>query len=256
MYTHKTLKYKAILVDVDGTLMVATPDGVPTKKVLHAMDRASKFLHVGLATSRCILNTAYILDMLKLSGPSILEGGACIYDAAKRKSLSEQVLTPENLKPLQSLLIDSGLEFEYCDNVGDHMKFPKSGKVPKKAFMVFSQGVDNDHAKRITLQLTANMDAAIHTTNSWTKGKTDILITHPQATKQHGILEVAKILGIETHEIIGVGDGNNDFPLLMACGLKIAMGNAGDDLKAIADYVAPDVSEDGLAHVIEKFILN
>ena len=41
----------------------------------------------------------------------------------------------------------------------------------------------------------------------------------------------------------------------MACGLKVAMGNAVDDLKAIADYIAPTVDEDGVADVINKFIL-
>jgi hydroxymethylpyrimidine pyrophosphatase-like HAD family hydrolase len=55
--------------------------------------------------------------------------------------------------------------------------------------------------------------------------------------------------------MIGVGDGYNDFPLLEACGLKVAMGNALEDLKGIADYIAPSVDEDGVANVIEKFIL-
>ncbi|MGH7245314.1 MAG: HAD family hydrolase, partial [Candidatus Levyibacteriota bacterium] len=90
---------------------------------------------------------------------------------------------------------------------------------------------------------------------SWTKGKVDALISHVGATKQHGIMEVAKFLGIETKDMIGVGDGYNDFPLLLSCGLKIAMGNAVTDLKAIADYVAPSVEEDGVADIIEKFVL-
>lgn len=41
----------------------------------------------------------------------------------------------------------------------------------------------------------------------------------------------------------------------MACGLKVAMGNAVQDLKEIADYIAPSVDEDGIADVIEKFVL-
>lgn len=91
---------------------------------------------------------------------------------------------------------------------------------------------------------------------SWSKGKVSLLISHTAATKQHAILKVAEILKIDTHEIIGVGDGYNDFPLLMACGLKIAMGNAVLELKEIADYIAPSVDEDGVAHIIEKFILS
>jgi len=66
---------------------------------------------------------------------------------------------------------------------------------------------------------------------------------------------VAEILGIKTDEIIAVGDGYNDFPFLMACGLKVAMGNAVPELKAIADYIAPSVDEDGIVDVIERFIL-
>lgn len=41
----------------------------------------------------------------------------------------------------------------------------------------------------------------------------------------------------------------------MACGLKVAMGNAVKELKEIADFIAPTVEQDGLATVIEKFIL-
>ncbi|MFH1720061.1 MAG: HAD hydrolase family protein, partial [Patescibacteria group bacterium] len=87
------------------------------------------------------------------------------------------------------------------------------------------------------------------------KGNFFVGVSHASATKQHGILEAAKILGIKTHEIIGVGDGDNDFPLLMACGMRVAMGNAVNGLKEIADYIAPPVFEDGVVDVINRFIL-
>ena len=82
-----------------------------------------------------------------------------------------------------------------------------------------------------------------------------IHVTGSEASKLHGIVEVARILNIKTEEIIGVGDGYNDFPLLLACGLKVAMGNAIPELKAIADFIAPTVEEDGVAVVLEKFVL-
>ncbi|MEW6610054.1 MAG: HAD hydrolase family protein [Patescibacteria group bacterium] len=41
---------------------------------------------------------------------------------------------------------------------------------------------------------------------------------------------------------------------LMACGYKVAMGNAVFSLKDIADYIAPPVEEDGAVHVIEKIL--
>ena len=48
----------------------------------------------------------------------------------------------------------------------------------------------------------------------------------------------------------------NDIPLLNICGLKVAMGNADKKLKSIAHHIAPSVDEDGVAHVVEKFILS
>jgi hydroxymethylpyrimidine pyrophosphatase-like HAD family hydrolase len=84
----------------------------------------------------------------------------------------------------------------------------------------------------------------------------DIYITHSEATKYYAAHELARILGIDTSEMIGVGDARNDAPLLNVCGLKIAMGNADNKLKSIAHYIAPSVDEDGVAHVVEKFILS
>ncbi|MDG7042371.1 MAG: HAD hydrolase family protein [Nitrososphaerota archaeon] len=62
-------------------------------------------------------------------------------------------------------------------------------------------------------------------------------------------------LGIKKEETIGVGDFPNDLPLFKVSGLKVAMGNAVPDLKAIADYIAPTYEEDGVAEVLRKFIL-
>lgn len=64
-----------------------------------------------------------------------------------------------------------------------------------------------------------------------------------------------KTLGVKKKDIIAVGDGMNDLPLFKACGFKVAMGNANPELKALADYVAPNVEDDGIVDVIEKFIL-
>ena len=66
---------------------------------------------------------------------------------------------------------------------------------------------------------------------------------------------LADYLGITSTEVICVGDAGNDIHMLEYAGLSVAMGNAFDDIKAIADYVTHSNEEDGVAHVIEKFIL-
>lgn len=78
-------------------------------------------------------------------------------------------------------------------------------------------------------------------------------MTHKFATKEHAIAEVLTSLGISKEDAIGVGDGDNDLHLFSAVGYKVAMGNAGPNLKVAADWIAPSVDEDGLAEVIERF---
>ena len=57
------------------------------------------------------------------------------------------------------------------------------------------------------------------------------------------------------NEIMATGDGANDISLLSSVGLAIAMGNAPDEVKAVADYVTLDVDHSGLSAAIEKFLL-
>jgi len=127
-----------------------------------------------------------------------------------------------------------------------------------KPFDLYTNSMALKDAHSYMKKISCISNIAVHRIPAWeneTDHKVHVVISHPEATKQHGILEVAEILDIETHEIIGIGEGYNDFPLLMACGFKVAMGNAVSDLKEIADYIAPTVHKDGVAHVIEKFIL-
>jgi Cof subfamily protein (haloacid dehalogenase superfamily) len=60
-------------------------------------------------------------------------------------------------------------------------------------------------------------------------------------------------LGLTKNQVIAIGDGSNDVSLLSAAGLAIAMQNSPADLLAVADYVAPDIAQHGVAQVIRKF---
>ena len=53
-----------------------------------------------------------------------------------------------------------------------------------------------------------------------------------------------------------LGDANNDLELLKFAGLGIAMGNASDYVKSLADDVTDSNDENGVAKAIEKYLLN
>ena len=56
--------------------------------------------------------------------------------------------------------------------------------------------------------------------------------------------------------MMAIGDSPNDMAMLLASGMPVAVGNAEDEVKAIAEYIAPSNDEDGVADAVEKFVLN
>ena len=74
-------------------------------------------------------------------------------------------------------------------------------------------------------------------------------------TKQHGIDEFLKYYHINLEETMAFGDGGNDIPMLKHVAISIAMGNANDEVKTVADYVTDDVEHDGITKALKHFQL-
>ena len=64
------------------------------------------------------------------------------------------------------------------------------------------------------------------------------------------------ILGISTAEMMAVGDSPNDIAMLKASGTPVAVGNAKDEVKAVACYIAPENYRHGVADAVRHFVLN
>ena len=64
------------------------------------------------------------------------------------------------------------------------------------------------------------------------------------------------LLGMEASEVLAMGDGGSDLPLLQAAGIGVAMANATEEVKAAADYITTSCDEDGVAVALEKFVLH
>lgn len=76
------------------------------------------------------------------------------------------------------------------------------------------------------------------------------------ASKASGLKKLAERLQIKPEEIMAIGDANNDLEMLAFAGLGIAMGNANEQVKAIAQDITDTNENDGVAKAIEKHILN
>lgn len=73
-------------------------------------------------------------------------------------------------------------------------------------------------------------------------------------TKKEGLEFLASYLGTSLEQTMAMGDSENDLSMINAAGIGVAMGNASDDIKAIADYVTTSNEKDGVGEAIKRFI--
>lgn len=247
------MKYKALFLDLDGTTVLYQQPQA-TLKVRGAIRNADKLVKVCLATGRVLSQVKPIISDLELSGLCIIANGIQIYDPKNGQIIRQTGIPPQMVTPVFQLLTSYHLEIRQFNGIID---LPYHGEQTDRPILsLYAPELMNGLADEIIDKLNALGKLSAHKMSKPKEDTVGLEICHSEASKLHAISVVAKLLQINTHEMIGVGDSYNDFPLLMACGLKIAMGNAVPELKAIADYIAPPVEEDGVATVIEKFILN
>lgn len=84
---------------------------------------------------------------------------------------------------------------------------------------------------------------------------TSLEATPQGISKGTGLADLCKVLGISISEAIGVGDAFNDVPMLKMAGLGVAMGNSNEAALAAADAVVGDNDHDGIAEVIDRYLL-
>lgn len=89
------------------------------------------------------------------------------------------------------------------------------------------------------------------TSGRWHPAFTDI--TAKGADKGEGLLAMAAHQGLNPQQTMAFGDGGNDCSMVRGAGIGVAMGNAIDELKEIADYVTTSVDEDGIRNALRHF---
>lgn len=83
----------------------------------------------------------------------------------------------------------------------------------------------------------------------------NIEINAAGVNKGKGLVNLGRMLGIRREEIMACGDGDNDIVMLREAGFGVAMANGEEKVKEAADYITLSNEEDGVADVIEKYVL-
>lgn len=266
----KKKKFKALVVDFDNTLVGRD------FKISQRLERAIKRIRregvaLSIATGRPYFGIMRdICGKLELKAPQIAYGGAQIFNPVSDSVLWAEYIPEQEIKELIWFFTERKLFFEIqkgntvyysgkeeYDPFDPHLKFKKLRSqelynIPK--IVVPTKHIDmSERETDKLLDILVERYKYSHIIKYKTPGSYGLDITSGKASKHLAILELTKLLAIKPEDVVGVGDSYNDYPLLIASGVKVAMGDAPRELKEIADFVAPRQNEDGLVEVIERF---
>lgn len=252
------MEYKALMLDIDGTVVPYDYNALPSDRLAQTLRIAQNKIAICFVTGRSLFFLKPVLNKIGMrKGYAVVNNGANVVDLATNRSLYNKPINKKDLNDVCDLLEKEKITFYIKQGLHDANYYGKpyqKGLRITTASMIFSEEFyESETIDEVQKKLSGISDLTVYKIRH--RDGFGLNIQHVNATKLHGVEIVLKALCVDSKHAIGVGDGVNDFPLLMACGLKVAMGNAVADLKAIADYIAPTVDNDGVAEVINKFVL-
>lgn len=248
------MQYKAIIFDLDGTAIPNKPNGMPSERLIKAIELAQDKIKLCAATGRPITNAKSILRALNLKDPCVISAGTQIVDPVTENILWEATLEPADVTAILNICKPYHYEMLVRNELmGEGGSAATRQTVDGHVNVMYVMGCAPSDAEAILSELEKLPLVTAAGVTSWTHEGIDIHITHKEATKEHAVAELLNILGLNKDEVIGVGDADNDVHLFAGVGLKVAMGNGTDRLKGLADKITDTVDDDGLAKVIEEF---
>ncbi len=275
------MAYRMVCIDLDGTLLNKKCQiSVRTRESLRKAHDIG--VEIVICTGRSYLDAIHFSDDLGVGSPVIASNGALIVEKEHGRTLYESVIGKEMMGEITRVLdrrdvrpflhtrwfAICGVQARVMLTVGrlagvfnHHMKTKtvlRKKSWPKMIERYLDHIVkceiinkDTDLVDEIRREL--EKIPGLEVTGS---SKNIAEMTVSGISKGSGVAFLAKRLGIAREEIMTIGDSGNDIKMIQYAGLGVAMANADPQVKTEADYITASNNEDGIAEVIEKFILN
>lgn len=256
---------KAVFFDIDGTLVSFNTHKIP-ESTLYALDSLrQKGIKTFIATGRSWRQIQEVKDFPIFDGYITLNGSYCIDD--KGETIYSNCIPEEDLARLAEFHRERPFPVEFVYN--DHETMTevnqavidawKKVNVPvppitpmqdSKRKGVFQLGIFLTREEETALKLTDRFMPGCESMR-WSPDFFDII---PKGSRKScGIDKIISHYGIKLSEVMSFGDGGNDIDMIKHASIGIAMGNAGDDVKAAADYTTTTVDEDGVLNALKHF---
>lgn len=271
------MSYKLVAIDMDGTLL--NSKGLVSDRTRQAIyDASKKGVYVVLATGRILKSAINQSIELNLNRPIISSNGAIIVDE-KKNVIYERPMKFDAVEKIIKLGQSENIYYHFYNedsfyantyieevlnfyNTKDSKKNGREIKVnifqdPKE---IADNGVnvykflfiDDNRSKLDSLKEKLISVENISVCSSWTN---NLEVMDSEVSKGKGLEYLCNRLNIASNQVIAIGDNENDISMIEYAGLGVAMGNGVEKTKSVADLIGKTNDEDGVAKIIEKYIL-
>lgn len=265
--------YKLIAIDMDGTLLKGDKTvSERTKETIKKAKENGKY--VVLCSGRPIQGlTKYLheLEMMTDDDYVISFNGALVQYSKDSRIIGKTTLKGRDYKRLYEISQQLGVNIHAFSTKG--LITPKKSKYTIRESEITTMDIhivsidevdDNEDIWKVMMidegekldKVVENLDPSLHEEFTIVRSTPFFLeFLNTNSNKGTGVSILADSLGIKREEIICVGDADNDRHMIEYAGLGVAVDNATKEIKDISDYITSSNEEDGVAEVIEKYML-
>lgn len=257
-------KIKALFFDIDGTLVSFTTHKIPQSTVDALTLAKQQGVKVYISTGRPIMIITNLGQIEHLIDGYITTNGArcfvgetdvCVRPIAWNDV--EKVVAAAERDDYPVIVVgEHHLAIHHITPVVDDI-FRQGLGVDCLDYHTSVEDLRDEKILQLTPFCTEEQEKALMptltncTSGRWHPAFTDI--TAGDADKGKGLYAMADFLGLDIRETMAFGDGGNDISIIQAAGIGVAMGNAGENVKAVADYITTSVDEDGVRNALLHF---
>lgn len=257
------MKIKAVFFDIDGTLLSFKNHEIPpsTLKALELL--RAKEIKIVLATGRSYhqlsqLNDIYFDGYITFNGNVCLTADKEVFfrNSIPKETIEELIKYQEEVRKFPCVFmsekestlnyIDDSVIETYrilnlpVNNIKDMREAAKNDVIQLNVFLDPSEDTD--------LMQTALRECEA---TRWTDLFADVNVKN--TNKSTGVQKFLDYWGLDVSETMSFGDGGNDVAMLKYTAVGVAMGNAADSIKSIADYTTDNVDDDGVWNALKYF---
>ena len=248
---------KLIITDLDDTLL--RRDKTISGRTISALSKCrQKGIKTAYATGRGGTSTTLVPSDLfdgyiRMNGATAHAGDELVYDKKMPAKTIKKVLLAVHNAGAKAAVESNGMHYSNFNvtaqwDIIKNYKIIDFNKIDFDAAKIY---IIIENQKTIDI-INANISEEMYFYNS---RDNLAMVTHKDAIKSKGVAALMNYWGINKSEVIAFGDDTNDIDLLQICGTGVAMGNALDEVKAVANQICDTNNNDGIAKWIEDNVI-